>query len=219
MQYIVNVFREFFEEITNLKIGTISILGILVVLSVAFILLKKMKKLQTNNTRVIVYGGLCIALSFVLSYVRLYHWPQGGSVTLGSMLPMFFFAVAFGPVAGMIAGVAYGFLQLIQDPFVVHWAQLFLDYPLAFGAMGLAGLYRRNLSVGVLVGGTGRFIMHFLSGFIFFGSYAPEGMNVILYSLMVNGMVIGTDVLICVVISLLPGFNHAVATVRQTSMI
>ncbi|MDK2933811.1 MAG: thiamine transporter [Clostridiales bacterium] len=119
----------------------------------------------------------------------------------------------------MIAGVAYGFLQLIQDPFVVHWAQLFLDYPLAFGAMGLAGLYRRNLSVGVLVGGTGRFIMHFLSGFIFFGSYAPEGMNVILYSLMVNGMVIGTDVLICVVISLLPGFNHAVATVRQTSMI
>ncbi|MGE4283906.1 MAG: energy-coupled thiamine transporter ThiT, partial [Clostridia bacterium] len=187
MQYLLSVFEKFAE----FKLITIAILGVLIIGSVAIILLRGSKKIQRDNTRMIVYGGLCVALSFVLSYIRLYHWPQGGSVTPASMLPMFFFAVVFGPVAGIIAGTAYGFLQLIQDPYVVHWAQLFLDYPLAFGVMGLAGLYKRSLAVGSIIGGFGRFFMHFLSGVVFFGSYAPEGMNVMLYSLTVNGLVIG----------------------------
>lgn len=213
MVYIMNVFKKFGE----FKEVTLIVLALLILVPVSIILLKKMKKLQTDSTRVVVYGGLCIALSFVLSYVRLYHWPQGGSVTPASMLPMIFFAVAFGPVAGIVAGIAYGFLQLIQDPYVVHWAQLFLDYPLAFGAIGLAGLYRNNLPVSTLIGGAGRFAMHFISGIIFFGSYAPEGMNVMLYSLMVNGLVIGTDTLICVVVSLLPGFAYAAKRIRKMS--
>ncbi|MCG8501485.1 MAG: energy-coupled thiamine transporter ThiT [Firmicutes bacterium] len=213
MVYIMNIFKKFGE----FKEVTLIVLALLILVPVSIILLKKMKKLQTDSTRVVVYGGLCIALSFVLSYVRLYHWPQGGSVTPASMLPMIFFAVAFGPVAGIVAGIAYGFLQLIQDPYILHWAQVFLDYPLAFGAIGLAGLYRNNLPVSALIGGAGRFAMHFISGIIFFGSYAPEGMNVMLYSLMVNGLVIGTDTLICVVVSLLPGFAYAAKRIRKMS--
>jgi thiamine transporter len=135
------------------------------------------------------------------------------------MLPMFFFAAAFGPIAGITAGIAYGFLQLIQDPYVVHWAQLFLDYPLAFGAMGLAGVYGKNLAIGSLIGGFGRFLMHFISGVIFFGSYAPEGMNVLWYSLTVNGLIIGADLLICIIVSLLPAFNVTINRIRRTSMI
>ncbi len=178
-------------------------------------MLKENKDTQKNKTKVIVYGGLCIALSFALSYIKLFHLPQGGGVTPASMLPMFIYAFIFGPFAGIGAGIAYGFLQIIQEPYIVHWAQLFLDYPLAFGAMGLAGFFRKQLPIGVFVGGFGRFLMHFLSGAIFFGSYAPEGMNVWLYSLIYNGSTIGTDTLICIIVSLLPGVNSIINRLKN----
>ncbi|NLM44540.1 MAG: energy-coupled thiamine transporter ThiT, partial [Clostridiales bacterium] len=165
--------------------------------------------------KILVYGGLCIAMSFVLSYIRLYRWPQGGSITPGSMLPMFIFAYIFGAKAGIIAGVAYGFLQFIQDPYVVHWAQVLLDYPIAFAAMGFAGLNRRYLPVSVVIGGFGRFLAHFVSGFIFFGIYAPEGMNPIWYSFTVNFLLIGTETAICVAISLIPQFNAAIKKLKN----
>ena len=166
----------------------------------------------------IVYGSLCIALSFVLSYIRLYRFPQGGSITPASMLPIYIFAIMFGPTAGILAGFAFGMIQLIQDPYIIHWAQFFLDYPLSFGALGLAGLYRKNLGISCLIGGFGRFVMNFLSGVIFFGSYAPEGMNAFLYSLIVNGLVIGTDTLICVIVSFVPQIQNAVKEVQKISL-
>ncbi len=196
-----------FTELFELKPVTWGILAALLVTAGLFLYLGKNRNKTTFNTKVIVYGSLCISLAFVLSYIKLYRFPQGGSITPASMLPMFFFAVIFGPIPGIIAGFAYGFLQLIQDPYVVHWAQLFLDYPLAFGAMGLAGLYRKNLAVSCFIGGFGRFLMSFLSGVIFFGQYAPEGMNVLYYSFTVNGFIIGTDTLICIVVALIPQFN------------
>jgi thiamine transporter len=215
MGYIAGVFEKFGE----FKPITIVILVIIVLFVIFSSLKKKSGANNVLNTKVIVYGGLCIALSFVLSYIRLYHWPQGGSVTPASMLPMFVYAAIFGPVAGMVAGVAYGFLQLIQDPYVVHWAQLLLDYPLAFGAMGLAGLARNNLALASFIGGFGRFFMHFLSGVIFFGMYAPEGMSPIIYSLMVNGIITGTDTLICIVVSLVPGIHRVLDRVKNTTSV
>lgn len=164
-----------FAKLLELKPVTWAILLALMGSAGLLIYLGKNRKNTTFNTRIIVYGSLCIALSFVLSYIRLYRFPQGGSITPASMLPMFIFAVIFGPIPGIIAGFAYGFLQLIQDPYVIHWAQLFLDYPLAFGAMGLAGLYRKNLSIACLIGGFGRFVMSFLSGAIFFRRLRPRG--------------------------------------------
>ncbi len=79
-------------------------------------------------------------------------------------------------------------------PFIVHPAQILLDYPLAFGALGLAGLFKNRSSIGVSVGIAGRFIAHFVSGVIFFAIYAPQvylglniGANAYLYSAIYNG--------------------------------
>lgn len=207
MNYIIQVF----SELKELKGITIAILIALVGISLLLCYKGKNKKM---NTKVLVYGGLCIAMSFTLSYIRLYHWPQGGSITPASMLPMFIFAYMFGPRAGLIAGTAYGFLQLIQDPYIVHWAQVLLDYPIAFAAMGLAGLNRKYLPVSVLIGGFGRFMAHFISGFIFFGCYAPEGMNPIWYSLLVNLLITGTETIICFVVSLIPQLKAAVEKLK-----
>ena len=66
------------------------------------------------DTKAIVYGGLCVAIAFVLSYIRLYRWPQGGSITLASALPVFIYAYIFGPTAGIAAGTAMDFYSLFK---------------------------------------------------------------------------------------------------------
>lgn len=212
MSYIVSIFSDF----TKLKPATISIIVAILFAVLLFYILRKSVKF---NTQMIVYGGLAIAISFVLSYIRFYHWPQGGSITPASMLPLFIFAYYYGAGPGIVVGMAYGMLQLIQDPFVVHWIQLLLDYPLAFGALGLAGLFKKNLSLGVLVGGFGRFFSHFLSGVFFFASYAPRGMNPIVYSLLVNGILVGVEVGICFAVSLIPQVKNVIDRVKAKAFV
>ncbi|MBZ4665517.1 energy-coupled thiamine transporter ThiT [Mahella sp.] len=211
MDYIISIFEDL-TEITPTAIAVV--IAILAVVGFLVVIGPK----AHFNTKSVVYGGLCIAIAFILSYIRFYHWPQGGSITLASMLPMFVYAYIFGPAAGIAAGAAYGLLQLIQDPFIVHPVQVLLDYIIAFGALGLAGYSRHNISLGVLLGGFGRFMASFLSGVIFFASYAPEGMNPIWYSILVNGMVIGTDTAICFVISLIPQVKSMIERLRSDAI-
>lgn len=205
-----------FEKFLELKSTTIMIIAALII--VFFIYMMRKEEEKVSRTKIVVYAGLCISLAFILSYIRLYHFPQGGSITPASMLPMFVFAFIFGPSAGILAGIAYGFLQFIQDPFVVNWLQFLLDYPLAFGAMGLAGMYRKNIAVSVLIGGFGRMFCSFLSGVIFFGSYAPAGMHPVVYSLSINASVIGTDTIICFVIAILPQIQSMIKKLQFQSV-
>ncbi|AFK85810.1 MULTISPECIES: energy-coupled thiamine transporter ThiT [Thermoanaerobacterium] len=211
MSYIVSIFSDF----TKIKPATLSIIIAILFAVFLFYILRNSVKF---NAKMLVYGGLAIAISFVLSYIRFYHWPQGGSITPASMLPLFVFAYYYGAGPGIAVGMAYGMLQLIQDPYVVHWIQLLLDYPLAFGALGLAGFFKKNLSIGVLVGGFGRFFSHFLSGVFFFASYAPKGMNPVVYSLLVNGILVGVEVLICFVVSIIPQVRNAIEMIKKKAL-
>ncbi len=207
-----------FKKLLEFNSTTLSILILLAIIGIGGLIFLKKSKEVKFTTRMIVYGSVCISLSFVLSYIRLYKLPQGGSITPASMLPMFLFAVMFGPIPGIIAGFAYGFLQYIQGGYVVHWAQFFLDYPLAFGLLGLAGLYRKNLVVSSFIGGMGRFFMHFLSGIIFFAEYAPEGTPVALYSLIYNGSFLGVDLLICAVVAFIPQISRLTTYLQDNTL-
>ena len=145
------------------------------------------------DTRVLTHVALAVALSAVLSLVVLWRFPQGGMVTLGSMIPIFVVAIHYGPLVGILAGVLLGLVTMILDPFFVHPVQVFLDYVFAFGALGFAGFARGNKVLATLVGGLGRFSGHFLSGVVFFSMYAPEGMNPWLYSAVLNGTYLGIE--------------------------
>lgn len=204
-----------FNKLFELKPEILVILSLLIILAAVISYLGKNRKFKFD-TRIIVYGSLCVSLSFILSYIRIYRFPQGGSVTPAAMLPLILYAVMFGPRPGIIAGFAFGMLRLMQDPFIIHWAQFLLDYPLAYGALGLAGFSRKNLAAACILAGFGRFFMSFLSGVVFFGSYAPEGMNVWLYSLIVNGIGIGGNTLICIVIAFLPQIQSAIRQIQKT---
>jgi len=128
-----------------------------------------------------------VALATVLSYFKLFSLPQGGSVTAASMVPILWLALRRGPIVGLFGATVYGLIQLVVEPFIFHPAQVLLDYPIAFGMLGLAGFFQKRPFIGVNIGIIGRFLAHFISGIIFFADYAPEGMHPAIYSAVYNG--------------------------------
>ena len=139
------------------------------------------------STKIIAETVMFVALATVLSYVKILSLPQGGSVTAASMVPILWLALRRGPKVGLFAATVYGLVQFTLEPYIFHPAQVLLDYPIAFGLLGVAGFFQNHPYVGVLLGILGRFFSHFISGIIFFGSYAPEGMNPVIYSAAYNG--------------------------------
>ncbi len=131
--------------------------------------------------------AIAIALSTVLSFIKVFQMPQGGSITAGSMIPIIYLALRNRPKVAITGAILYGIVQFIVGPFFVHPAQFLLDYPLAFGALGIATYVKKYPSIGAGLGVALRFVSHFLSGVIFFGMYAPEGVSVIYYSAIYNG--------------------------------
>jgi len=138
------------------------------------------------SVRALVEAAVMVALAAVLSVIVVYRAPQGGSITPASMVPLLVLALRRGPKVGLMAGAVYGLLQLWIQPVVVHWAQVVLDYPLPFALLGLAGCLPRWPYAGVVVGIGGRLVSHVVSGAIFFGAYAPAGVNVWAYSFAYN---------------------------------
>ena len=191
---------------------------IVVVLLVMGIMLTKKSQWTTRR---LAYAAMCIAIAFVLSCIKLFRMPQGGSVTPAAMLPLILFCLACGPVQGLAVGCAFGLLQLIEDPYVIHPIQLILDYPAAYGAMCVACLAnllpekakRFRLPLGVALGYVARLVMAVLSGVIFFAEYAGD-QNVILYSLGYNAAYLAPEMVIAVLISLIPGMARLVETIR-----
>ena len=142
----------------------------------------------TFSTKIIAETVVFVALATVLSYIKFFDLPQGGSVTAASMVPIIWLALRRGPKVGLFAATVYGVVQLALGPEGIYYpAQVLLDYPIAFGLLGLAGFFQKRPFLGVNIGIIGRFLAHFLSGIIFFASYAPEGMHPAIYSAVYNG--------------------------------
>jgi len=139
------------------------------------------------STKILAETVTFVALATVLSYIKLFSLPQGGSVTAASMVPILWLALRRGPKVGLFAATVYGVVQFAFGPYIFHPAQVLLDYPIAFGLLGIAGFFQNRSFLGASLGIIGRFVAHFLSGIIFFASYAPEGMNPAIYSTVYNG--------------------------------
>lgn len=203
---------------------TIAIVILLSIIGLLYLSKTAKPSSSTLRTKKIVYGGICISISFVLSYIRILHLPQGGSITLASMFPLVLYSMVFGPISGIVAGIAYGFLQLIQDMWVVNIAQLLLDYPLAFGCIGLAGLapsaiknnYIRTF-IALLIAFFGRGFMHVTSGALFFGEYAPQGVSPLIYSLGYNGTVVLGEFIITLILSFILISTPVYSTFKKIS--
>lgn len=161
-----------------------------------------MVKIQTRIlTEVVAMVALAGVLEFLSGFVPFLQMPEGGRVTFAAMVPIFFVAFRRGPRVGILAGIAFGLVVLVEEPFVYHPVQFLLDYPLAFGSLGLAGFFRKIRwpllpLVGVAVGIGGRFLCHFFSGLVFFASYAPAGMDPAAYSAVYNAWYLVPELII-----------------------
>jgi thiamine transporter len=127
-----------------------------------------------------------VALSGALSMVILFTFPQGGSVTMASMVPIFVLSMRRGPKVGMCAGACLGIIVLLIQPFYYNPIEFFLDYPLAFGSLGLSGFLKKWPVFAVGVGITARFICHFTAGTLFFCGYNTTSMICPVYSAVYN---------------------------------
>ena len=152
------------------------------------------------QTKIIAEVVVAVALAYVLNLIVIFRLPQGGSVTAVSMVPILWLALRRGLKIGVFGGIVFGLVDMFPQPFIVHPAQFLLDYPLAFGALGLAGLFRGRPILGVIVGIAGRFISHFISGVIFFAMYAPAGMHPAVYSAIYNGSYLVVELVFSVIV-------------------
>ena len=168
-----------------------------------------MKNKSKERILSLTEGAICVALAFVLEL--LFVWlnailgisallPFGGTVTV-SVLPIIYYSYRRGTAWGVFTGLIYASLQMALGFYVppakTVWALMLcvlLDYILAFTVMGCANIFAKPWKgrrlVGYAVGAVSvcviRFASSFLSGVILWGAYAPEGMNVWLYSLIYN---------------------------------
>jgi len=163
---------------------------------------------KTFSTRIIAEIAIFAALSTALSFITFAVFPEGGSVTAGSMVPMLWLSLRRGPKIGLFAGAVYGMVQLAVMPQIYYPLQVVIDYPLAFGCLGLAGFFKKIALFGVAVSVTGRFVMHLISGAIFFAEFAPESMNPWIYSTLYNGSYMLPEMVISLLIIYLLKKSH-----------
>ena len=178
--------------------------------------------MSKRNTKALVFSAVAVALATVIATVlKLPSLPFGGSVTLFSMLFICLVGYWYGPAVGLTAAVAYGILQFITGPYVVHPLQVLLDYPLAFGALGLSGFFHRKkhgLLLGYIAGVAGRFFFHEVSGFIFYTEYVgnlQDDLLAIWASTAYNLTYLLPEMTITIVLLALPPVEKALARVKQ----
>ena len=168
-----------------------------------------------NNThlrvRALTEGAIFVALAFVLSFVKLFELPNGGSLT-PAMFPILLYALRWGIGRGLCAGFVFGLLQLIYDSaYAWGWQSMLLDYLLAFPPLGLAGLFRGKawgIFPGTFIGCLGRFIVHHISGITIYRIIEPTSVpgfgtydNPHLYSLVYNGSYMIPNMLLAMILA------------------
>ncbi|MDD6238153.1 MAG: energy-coupled thiamine transporter ThiT [Oscillospiraceae bacterium] len=162
-----------------------------------------------NNLRRLCEGAIMVAIAQILSYIKLWEMPWGGSIVL-AMGPIILFSVRWGLGSGLLAGFVFGVLQFMFDGgFAIGWQSIIGDYLLAFTVLGLAGLMKgKKLGVfwGTLIGGVARFLVHYVVGATIWAAYMPDtffGMTMTspwIYSLLYNIAYMGPNIIITLVI-------------------
>ncbi len=185
------------------------------------ILFITMAALSNSKSKVkvqqLAFSAMAVTLAVVTSFITFAKLPFGGSITLFSMLFIVLIGYLYGTKAGVLTGIAYGFINMMIGPTILHPVQMLLDYPIAFGCLGLSGAFSRTkygLVKGYILGVFGRYICHVISGFVFFSMYTPKGMNSIVYSFGYNATYIVPEAIATLIILFITPVRQAFAQVK-----
>jgi len=170
------------------------------------------------NTKKLTTSALMTALATLLMFISKIipaPWLQGGSVTLASMVPIVFIGILYGTKWGICSSVAFALIQMMfgfypppTQSFIYFVLVVLLDYLLAFGVLGLSGmfysLFGKNkfaIPLSAFTVTSLRYICHILSGLLIWGVYAPEGQGVLIYSLVYNGSYMVPEIIITTIVT------------------
>ena len=180
-----------------------------------------MSKIEMSKVRRLTECAILIAFTFVLHWVSqvIPGMPQGGSVTLASLVPLLIISYRHGVKWGVFSATVFGLLRVMLSnnfgwvpPTFWNFAGVaLLDYIVAFGVIGLADLFRKpfkndkelGYAVSTIVVMFLRFLCHFASGILIWSAWAPEGQPIWLYSAIYNGSYMLPEASIAVVVILL----------------
>ena len=162
--------------------------------------------MEHSKTRMIAEAGVAIAIAQVLSFITLFHMPQGGSIKAASLVPLMIFAYRWGGTRGIWAGVVYGVLHfLLGFKSSIHYLSIILDYLVAYGAIGVCGYFKDNITglvSGSIVAIALRWFASVTSGAVVFASYAPQGQNPWIYSMIYNASYMVPDGILNIIVLL-----------------
>ncbi len=215
--------KEVYSEVetyyTPTLAGNIVLFLIIVLLFLAMAAFTSSKK--KFEVKQLSFSAMAVTLGVVTSFIKFAKLPYGGSITFFSMLFICLIGYLYGTKAGVLTGIAYGFLNLILEPTILHPVQMLLDFPIAFGCLGLAGAFSHSkfgILKGYVLGVFGRYVCHVLTGYIFFNMYAPEGMNTMIYSLGYNATYIVPEAIATILILFLPTVQNGLKEVKRMAV-
>ena len=199
--------------------GIITVVVLIVALIAIALFIRSRKESKPLSTKQLVFSAAAMALSIVTSMIKFFDLPMGGSITLFSMLFIVLIGYWYGPTVGIMTAVAYGLLQFVIEPVFYSVPQMIVDYPLAFGALGLSGFFQNSkhgLIKGYIMGVLGRYVFAFLSGLLFFAAYAEgSGMSAPVYSLAYNGFYLIPEAIVTLIIIAIPAVDKALKHVKK----
>ena len=176
------------------------------------------------GTRQLVFCAMAIALAYVTFYLKLFSLPWGGSVTLCSMLFIVLIGNWYGVQTGIFAGLAYGIMQFLQEPYVLSFFQVCCDYILAFAALGVAGFFAKSshgLLKGYIAAVIARGAFHALGGYLYLMDYMPENFPQSLkavYPIVYNYSFLLAEAVITVIIISIPAVVKGLGQVKKSAL-
>ena len=172
--------------------------------------------MNKERTLLMVEIAIMAALSFLID---LFIPSLSDAVKISvKMIPVMVLGLRRGLVPGLAGGLIWGVLQIVTgEASIVGLVQAFLEYILAFTAVGLTGLFSKPLlaavsakvsavkqvtiaGLAVLLASFARDVCHCIAGIVFWGQYAPEGMSPALNSLLVNGGAFLSETITCLIV-------------------
>lgn len=194
----------------------------------------KTKGKSSFGTKKLVVCAMCLALGYVCSTIKFLELYNGGSITLFSMLFIAYIGYCFGVKTGVLCGLAYGILQLIQDPWLLSPLQVCFDYIFAFAALGLSGLFRnikekdkktgkksltkKGLIIGYSVSAICRAVCHSIGGYLFWMDGMPDSFPksiAWLYPVAYNFCYIGVEMVLTIIVLMIPGVSAVLIRLRN----
>lgn len=202
-----------FGVINDTASKTFIAINIIVAVVLIFMLVAFSFRKKTFETKTLIFAGLMIATSFVLSTIKIKLFQAGGSITICSMLAIAIYAYAFGFLPALFVGIIYGILQFFEGgAYIYNLTTFFLDFIFAFSSIIMMPLARKFIKgknsfiVGLSLTFAFRFIFHFISGIFYYPNLPLDA--AIISSISYQATYLVPDYLICLIVSLILKKNN-----------